>query len=94
MKKLSMSSLPDVPDCRPGGSLQARPGRWSIPSTPPGDPDYGVPTSFEPVATMQTAGARKNEDVSKNAALIPPGFGTASADTLNTGTPPHPQSGA
>ena len=31
-------------------------------------------------------GALKNEDISKNAALIPPGFGSASADTLNTGT--------
>ena len=31
-------------------------------------------------------GAMKNEDVSKNAALIPPGFGTPSADTLGTGT--------
>ena len=30
--------------------------------------------------------ALKNEDISKNAALIPPGFGSASADTLNTGT--------
>ena len=55
----------------------------------PGDPDYGVPTSFEPVATMD-GGARKNEDISKNATLIPPGFGTASADTLNTGTPLTP----
>ena len=55
----------------------------------PGDPDYGVPTSFEPVATAD-GGVRKNEDVSKNAALIPPGFGTASADTLNTGTPLTP----
>ena len=41
----------------------------------PGDPDYGTPTSFEPVITVD-GGARKNEDVSKNAALIPPGFGT------------------
>ena len=55
----------------------------------PGDPDYGTPTSFEPVATAD-GGARKNEDVSKNAALIPPGFGTASADALNTGTPLTP----
>ena len=55
----------------------------------PGDPDYGVSTSFEPVATAD-GGARKNEDISKNAALIPPGFGTASADTLNTGTPLTP----
>lgn len=63
--------------------------RWSILSTPPVTPDYGVPTSFEPVATMD-GGARKNEDISKNATLIPPGFGTASADTLNTGTPLTP----
>ena len=55
----------------------------------PGDPDYGTPTSFEPVITAD-GGARKNEDISKNAALIPPGFGTASADTLNTGTPLPP----
>lgn len=48
-------------------------------------PDYGVPTSVEVVYTAD-GGAMKNEDVSKNAALIPPGFGTASADTPNTGT--------
>ena len=41
----------------------------------PGDPEYGKPTSFEPVVTAD-GGAMKNEDVSKNAALIPPGFGT------------------
>ena len=41
----------------------------------PGDPEYGKPTSFEPVATAD-GGAMKNEDLSKNAALIPPGFGT------------------
>jgi len=35
-------------------------------------------------------GAMKNEDVSKNAALIPPAFGSASADTLNTGSPLTP----
>ena len=41
----------------------------------PGDPEYGKPTSFEPVITAD-GGAMKNEDLSKNAALIPPGFGT------------------
>lgn len=51
----------------------------------PGDPDYGTPTSVEVVQTAD-GGAMKNEDVSKNAALIPPGFGTPSADTLGTGT--------
>ena len=50
----------------------------------PGDPDYGTPTSFEPVITAD-GGARKNEDVSKNAALIPPAFGSPSAYALNTG---------
>lgn len=55
----------------------------------PGDPEYGKPTSFEVVHTPDN-GARKNEDVSKNAALAPPAFGTYSADTLNTGTPLTP----
>ena len=43
----------------------------------PDGPDYGKPTSVEVVHTAD-GGARKNEDVSKNAALIPPGFGTPS----------------
>ena len=55
----------------------------------PGDPEYGKPTSFE-VIHIPDNGARKNEDVSKNAALAPPAFGTYSADTLNTGTPLTP----
>ncbi len=50
----------------------------------PGDPEYGKPTSFEPVVTAD-GGAMKNEDVSKNAALIPPGFGTPTSNMLNTG---------
>ena len=50
----------------------------------PGDPEYGKPTSFEPVVTADD-GAMKNEDVSKNAALIPPGFGTPTSNMLNTG---------
>ena len=41
----------------------------------PGDPDYGTPTSIEVIHTAD-GGALKNEDISKNAALIPPGFGT------------------
>ena len=49
-----------------------------------GDPDYGSPTSIDVVHTAD-GGAMKNEDVSKNAALIPPSFGSASADALNTG---------
>lgn len=55
----------------------------------PGDPEYGKPTSFEVVHTAD-GGAMKNEDVSKNAALAPPAFGSYSADTLNTGTPLTP----
>ncbi|MFG6353105.1 MAG: sortase, partial [Oscillospiraceae bacterium] len=50
----------------------------------PGDPEYGKPTSFEPVVTAD-GGAMKNEDVSKNAALIPPCFGTPPSYVLNTG---------
>ena len=50
----------------------------------PGNPEYGKPTSFEPVVTAD-GGAMKNEDVSKNAALIPPGFGTPTSYMLNTG---------
>ena len=45
---------------------------------------YGKPTSVEPVVTAD-GGVQKNEDVSKNAALIPPGFGTPTSNTLNTG---------
>lgn len=48
------------------------------------DPSYGKPTSFEPVVTAD-GGAQKNEDISKNAALIPPAFGSAASNTLNTG---------
>ena len=51
----------------------------------PGDPDYGTPTSVEVIQTAD-GGALKNEDVSKNAALAPPSFGSPSADTPGTGT--------
>ena len=47
----------------------------------PGDPDYGKPTSIEPVITAD-GGAAVNEDRSKNAALIPPAFGSPSAAFL------------
>ena len=53
------------------------------------DPEYGKPTSIEVIYTAD-GGAQKNEDVSKNAALAPPTFGSYSADTLNTGTPLTP----
>ncbi len=45
---------------------------------------YGTPTSIEVVHTAD-GGAQKNEDISKNAALIPPTFGSATSNTLNTG---------
>ena len=54
-----------------------------------GDPEYGKPTSIEVIYTAD-GGAQRNEDVSKNAALAPPSFGSPSADTLNTGTPLTP----
>ena len=55
----------------------------------PGDPEYGKSTSIEPVVTVDH-GEMPNVDVSKNAALIPPTFGSPSAYTLNTGTPLTP----
>ena len=55
----------------------------------PGDPEYGKATSIEPVVTADR-GEMPNEDVSKNAALVPPTFGSPSAYTLNTGTPLTP----
>ena len=51
----------------------------------PDGPDYGKATSIDVIYTAD-GGARKNEDISKNAALIPPAFGSASADTRGTGT--------
>lgn len=55
----------------------------------PGGPEYGKPTLVEPVATADR-GERPNVDVSKNAALVPPAFGSPTAYTLNTGTPLTP----
>ena len=50
----------------------------------PDDYDFGRSTS---VGTVHTAdgGAMKNTDASKNAALIPPAFGSESMNALNTG---------
>lgn len=50
----------------------------------PDGPNYGTPTSIEVIYTAD-GGAMKNGDVSKNAALIPPGFGSASMDARYTG---------
>ena len=50
----------------------------------PDDYDFGRSTS---IGTVHTAdgGAMKNTDASKNAALIPPAFGSESMNALNTG---------
>lgn len=44
----------------------------------PNVPDYGISTSIDVVYTAD-GGAMKNEDLSKNAALLPPAFGSAGA---------------
>ena len=48
-------------------------------------PNYGKPTSVEVVQTPD-GGARKNEDISKNASLIPPTFGSPTSNVLNSGS--------
>ena len=68
---------------------------------PPKDFDFGRDTSIEVIHTAD-GGAMKNTDVSKNAALIPPVFGSESMNALHTGeylTPKlapltHPTAGA
>ena len=50
----------------------------------PDDYDFGRDTSIEVIHTAD-GGAMKNTDVSKNAALIPPVFGSESMNALNTG---------
>ena len=50
----------------------------------PDDYDFGKDTSIEVIHTAD-GGAMRNEDVSKNAALIPPAFGSESMNALHTG---------
>ena len=50
----------------------------------PNDYDFGRNTSIEVIHTAD-GGAMKNTDVSKNAALIPPAFGSESMNALHTG---------
>ena len=50
----------------------------------PDDYDFGRNTSIETIHTAD-GGAMRNEDVSKNAALIPPIFGSESMNALHTG---------
>ena len=61
----------------PAGALE-----YTIETDKP--PNYGTPTSVETVITPD-GGKMKNEDLSKNAAIIPPGFGTPTSYVLNTG---------
>ena len=49
----------------------------------PDNTNYGKPTSIE-VPITADGGAAKNEDISKNAAKIPPLFGSGASNTLNT----------
>ena len=51
---------------------------------PPKDFDFGRDTSIEVIHTAD-GGAMKNADMSKNAALIPPVFGSESMNALHTG---------
>ena len=51
---------------------------------PPAGANYGKATSIEVVHTRDN-GERKNTDISKNAALIPAGFGTPTADLPGSG---------
>jgi len=51
----------------------------------PDDYDFGKATSIEVIHTAD-GGAMKNENVSKNAALIPPVFGSESMNALYTGS--------
>ncbi len=51
---------------------------------PPKDFDFGRDTSIEVIHTAD-GGAMKNDDMSKNAALIPPTFGSESMNALHTG---------
>ena len=50
----------------------------------PDDYDFGRDTSIEVIHTAD-GGAMKNADMSKNAALIPPAFGSESMNALHTG---------
>ena len=50
----------------------------------PDDYDFGKDTSIEVIHTVD-GGAMKNADMSKNAALIPPTFGSESMNALHTG---------
>lgn len=56
---------------------------------PPDGPEYAKATSVEPVYTSDR-GERANMDLSKNAALIPPPFGSPTSNLPGSGTPLTP----
>ena len=65
-------------------SLAASASALEYSIAPPKDFDFGRDTSIEVIHTAD-GGAMRNEDVSKNAALIPPIFGSESMNALHTG---------
>ena len=65
-------------------SLAASASALEYSIAPPKDFDFGRDTSIEVIHTAD-GGAMRNEDVSKNAALIPPVFGSESMNALHTG---------
>ena len=65
-------------------SLAASASALEYSIAPPKDFDFGGETSIEVIHTAD-GGAMRNEDVSKNAALIPPVFGSESMNALHTG---------
>ena len=64
--------------------LTAHAGALEYTMEAPDGPNYGKATSIEVVHTRDN-GERKNADISKNAALVPPGFGTPTADLPGSG---------
>lgn len=65
-------------------SLAASASALEYSIAPPKDFDFGGDTSIEVIHTAD-GGAMRNEDASKNAALIPPAFGSESMNALHTG---------
>lgn len=65
-------------------ALTAHAGALEYTMEAPDGPNYGKATSIEVVHTRDN-GERENADISKNAALIPPGFGTPTADLPGSG---------
>ena len=65
-------------------SLSASASALEYSIAPPKDFDFGKDTSIEVIHTAD-GGAMKNADMSKNAALIPPAFGSESMNALHTG---------